>query len=241
MICHKYKCLFIHIPKTAGQCIEFAFLKSLGLNWRNRSPLLLCPNHDPSKGPPRLAHLTAREYLIYEYISDELFNSYFKFSFVRNPWSRLVSEYRYRHMKCDFKTFVFKHLPNPENDCYQKARDLYRHVIPQYDFLFDDEGLQMVDFIGRFEDLQQDFDHVCHTISLPKKTLPLRNDSTLLGRFSKWMDIREEEHLIGWLNRLFPNRQRNYRYADYYDDETTEFVANLYQKDITTFGYRFEE
>ena len=32
MICHDYKCIFVHIPKTAGQSIEHVFLNQLG--WR---------------------------------------------------------------------------------------------------------------------------------------------------------------------------------------------------------------
>jgi len=231
----------VHIPKAAGQSIESAFLKSLGLSWRNRAPLLLRPNHDPSKGPPRLAHLTAIEYLRYGYISEELFNSYFKFAFVRNPWARLVSEYRYKRMKCDFKTFVFKRFPQPDADCYEKAEDKYRHVVPQYEFLFSDEGLQLVDFIGRFENLQQDFNYVCSNIGLPEIRLSLRNDSTLLGRFSKHADVFSSGLWVGRLNQLLSNRQKSYRYAAYYDDETKEFVANLYRKDIEAFGYRFEE
>lgn len=112
MICHHHKCIFIHIPKTAGQSIEHVFLDLLGLTWETRAPLLLRFNDRKELGPPRLAHLKANDYVNFKYISEELFNSYFKFSFVRNPWSRLVSFYNYRkyYLFYNFKYFVMKHL-----------------------------------------------------------------------------------------------------------------------------------
>ena len=67
MICHQFKCLFIHIPKVAGQSIESAFLSELGLSWEQRASLLLKKNSNPLKGPPRLAHLTCKEYIEHQY------------------------------------------------------------------------------------------------------------------------------------------------------------------------------
>ena len=95
MLCHKHKCIFVHIPKTAGQSIEKVFLESLQFDESRRPELLLRPNNDPNKGPPRLAHLKAQDYFEYEYITKETFYKYFKFSFVRNPWDRAVSHYLY--------------------------------------------------------------------------------------------------------------------------------------------------
>ena len=104
MLSQKYKCIFVHIPKVAGQSIEHAFLDLHGLTWDERALLLLRQNKDPKAGPPRLAHLKASEYVSCGHITQELFDSYFKFSFVRNPWSRVVSitfHYFYRNY-CSF-------------------------------------------------------------------------------------------------------------------------------------------
>src|SRR5687768_14243923 len=62
VICREYRCLFVHVPKTAGMSIEHVFLRLVGLTWETRAPLLLGGNDDPRLGPPRLEHLKASEY-----------------------------------------------------------------------------------------------------------------------------------------------------------------------------------
>ena len=193
MLCHEYKCIFVHIPKTAGQSIEHVFLRRLGLTWETRAPLLLRPNNNPKLGPPALAHLTASEYITCGHVTPEQFDSYFKFSFVRNPWARIVSEYKYRGYpkKIDFKTYLFKHLPKPG------WSDEYRHIMPQYNFLYDEKGKLLVDFVGKFENLQNDFYKVCKRLGFPPITLPHANKSlksdkhiSLIRRIKKIISVK---------------------------------------------------
>ena len=108
MLCHKYKCIYIHIPKTAGKSIQHVFARQLGLGSKKGSDLLLGMNDNPALGPPELSHLKTSEYVQFGYLSQEQFDSYFKFAFVRNPWDRIVSEYKFRGYprKTDFKTLV---------------------------------------------------------------------------------------------------------------------------------------
>ncbi|MEW6989440.1 sulfotransferase family protein [Colwelliaceae bacterium 6441] len=237
MICHQDKCLFVHIPKTAGQSIESIFVKRLGLTWQEREALLLKPNSEPSKGPPRLAHLKAGEYTSCGHISTRLYQQYFKFSFVRNPWERIVSEYNYRRShgdaiyQQDFKSFLFNSFPQVCDDNYLLAKDYYRHVIPQVDFLYDQEGNCLVDFIGRFETLQQDFDKVCKQLALDLTTLPHKNKTAANG-------------FLAYFKRnffsLFNQRQKKH-YSHYIDLESREYIAEIYAKDISVFGYHFEK
>ena len=232
MICHDYQCVFVHIPKTAGISVEHVFLNLLGLTWDTRAPLLLRPNDDPSLGPPRLAHLKATEYVSCGHLSPQQFASYFKFSFVRNPWDRIVSEYKYRKypMKIDFKTYLFKYLPAPG------WSDMYCHILPQYDFLYDEDGRLLVDFVGRYERLQADFTSVCTRLGISNQTVPhvhrslqKKQPETLRQHLSQtWHSLWDKQHKY-----TFPH------YTEYYDDESKEFVTQLYKKDIATFNYAF--
>jgi len=233
MICSAYQCLFVHIPKTAGVSIEQVFLRLVGLSWETRAPLLLRPNDDPRRGPPRLAHLTAAEYVSCGHLTAESFASHFKFAFVRNPWARLVSEYKYRRYPgtIDFKRYLFEHLP------VAGWTDTYRHVMPQYDFLFDGAGRLLVDFVGRFERLQADFDAVRSRLGIPCTEVPHANSSASDRRPAT---LRER---VGRLRSLWsPARHHTCQhYSGYYDDESRAFVAHLYRKDIEVFNYAFDD
>src|SRR3954471_2827170 len=173
MICHEYKCIFIHVPKNAGQSVEHVFLKLVGLTWKTRAPLLLRANGNPALGPPRLAHLKAHEYAGRNHIPQEQFNSYFKFAFVRNPWDRMVSFYKYMGLRKGqgFKEFLMSDF---KNDIW-KTRQWF--VGPQLDFICDPDGRVAVDFVGRYEQLQADFQKVCQRLNLPVNELPHVNKS----------------------------------------------------------------
>ena len=210
MLSTKFKCIFVHIPKTGGQSIEHVFLKLHNLSWEERAPLLLRHNPNPELGPERLAHLKAEEYIKCNYISENEFVEYFKFAFVRNPWARLVSEYHYKKydQKYTFREFVLNGLPKESS-----YRDSYRHIEPQYNFVHDSNGKLIVNFIGKFENFQSDFQQVCYRLGFQNIELPHVNKSS----YKKSIDYRE-----------------------YYDNETMEIVENIYEKDIETFNYVFE-
>lgn len=233
MICKDYKCVFIHIPKTGGQSIEHFLLNSMGLTWDDRSPFLLRFNPDPNLGPERLAHLTAVEYVDRGYLDAVEFGSYFKFAFVRNPWDRLVSEYLYRkHNKhFTFKDFILRGFPEPD-----PYKDAYRHVMPQYDFIFDAAGKQLVDFVGRFENLQQDFDMVCQKLGIEGHPLPHVNSQS--ERIAQGRKARLKRILFRPFERIMKRNQRM-RYRVYYDRECLEAVSSMYRKDIETFQYTY--
>ena len=227
MICRDYNCLYVHIPKTAGQSIEQFFMGLLNLDWdQDREALCLQGNNDLNCGTEKLAHLSASEYVGCGYLSEEEIAGLFKFSFVRNPWSRILSEYRYRNYfhHLSFRDFVLNKLPKPGWD------DKYRHVMPQYDMLHNPQGELLVDFVGRFETLQQDFDRVCEQLGITECSLPHRNRSDKKSRGLK-------RKLKNYLYMNGENRHQGM--ADFYDAETRAVVAGYYAKDIEAFGYQF--
>lgn len=229
MICHEYKCLFVHIPKAAGQSVEHYFLKKVGLDWASRSPLLLRKNDQPKVGPPKLAHMRALEYVKFHYLSKELFETYYKFSFVRNPWSRAVSTYKYLgyHTFMSFDNFVFFQLPK-----LMVNKNFF--VSTQYDMLYDQNQL-MVDFLGRFENISDDFAKICMHLGFDDKVLPHINKSEP----EKFKGLKLLIKNPSLLKKYSFSRHFKKDYKDYYNTKTREQILNIYKKDVETFQYEF--
>jgi hypothetical protein len=130
--------------------------------------LLLRQKRPGERGPQRLAHLFAREYAGFGYLSKQAFASAFKFTIVRNPYDRLVSEFRYRKRNNgrNFREFV-QSLPD--------TRD--RHLVAQSEFVMDSEGRLMVEEILRFEALPDCFTDVAQRVFGAPVGLPHANRS----------------------------------------------------------------
>jgi hypothetical protein len=137
-------------------------------------------------------------------VDDDKWDKYFKFAFVRNPWDRMVSAWKNRsHTYESFKDFV-KAYPYPEEKV-----DLIWHTMPQLTHICDDRGEYMVNHIGRFENLQHDFELICSALDMPKHKLPHKNKTT------------------------------HHHYTHYYDDETIERVASNFSRDIERLNYKY--
>lgn len=223
MISHYHKTIFIHIPKNGGQSIENVFLSDLGLSREERLPLLMCPNNIPSIGPPRLAHLIGSDYFRYHYISRDLFDSYFSFSVVRNPWHRVFSFYKFLTKQLvPFDEFV-------NRDFYSKYfcnSSLSWFVRPQADYLFDDSNVLLVNTIYRLESLSKSFEEIRTLSNLPNSAvLPFSNKSS-------------PSRLLSFLKRLrMVNSSFGMHVQDVYDDKAFKLVSELYAVDCEKFSY----
>lgn len=217
MISHHDKCLFVHVPKCAGQSIELFFLERIGLDWQRRAPLLLRHNDEPALGPPRLAHLKASEYVALKWMTQAQFDGYFKFTFVRNPWDRVASFYRFLGFDrlCSFSGFVDRHLP-------RQLEKKGWFLCPQAEYLQNGDGALLVDFVGRFENLAQDFATACERMGIDGAQLPHVNDSR-----------KSRPGIKHWL------RRRPLPYREMYDARTRARVGDLYRSDAEAFGYTF--
>jgi len=210
VISHSKKFLFVHIQKTAGRSFE-AVLKENIPDLKS-----FMGTHDHA--------LWARELL------GEQWSDYYKVAFVRNPWDRLVSWYTMIQEKGrktlykrifgmrkynlltqyvlsnsnSFDEFLYNCVDTID-DIDGKKSILYN----QLDYITDSEGSIIVDFVGKFENLNKDTDIVFKTLGLDNVTLPHKNSS----------------------------KHRNYR--SYYSEETKKLVSQRFERDIEFFGYEF--
>jgi len=182
--------LFIWINKTAGVSVSSA----LGIN------------------KDLYNHYTAME--LREILGPKEFESRFKFCFVRNPWDKVVSEYRFRiwtyQNELTSETSFSRWVKLTYVDKDPRYHDWPKMFLPQLEWITDEKGEIAVDFVGRFENLQNDFDAISDAIRTDRQHLGHENRS------------READS-----------------YRDYYDRETKAIVGKLFKADIEYFGYEF--
>jgi len=206
LISHSKKFIFIHNYKVAGTSIKHILKDFSNINFKQS------PTIDKIKILlgiyPRIfsnnfhVHIKSQE--LKEKIPEEIFRDYFKFGFVRNPWDWQVSLYTYMlKNKNHFQHKLIKKMNFEEYIQWRVDKDLRF----QKDFFFDVKGNKLVDFIGKFENLNNDFKIICVKIGVDA-TLPHLNKS-----------------------RTDPD------YLSYYSQETIDLVYDAFKDDIKTFKY----
>lgn len=231
MISHKHKCIFIHVPKVAGISIEDVFLEDIGLDFRNRMPLLLGKNTNLDWGPSKISHLTAEEYLGLKFVTNDMFLRYFKFSFVRNPYDRVYSFYTYLgfYTLVSFQEFVIKYLPKVMQD----ERNFY-FVQPMYNYIYSKNGEKLVDFVGKLENLSQDFKTVAQVLGLDGFQPGHKNGSKTISYKSQLIRGSRIVKKYPWaILGLFRKKSAEKRF----DEKMKAIVLDIYEKDFQYFDY----
>lgn len=195
------KALFVHIPKSGGTTVFKCSSKII-----------------------RIRHFTA--WALKQGAYDGDWDKTYTFSFVRNPWDRIVSWYFYHKHKDNraefklyrestFESWVKDGCPTtwPDNEdpytmFYGKGRK--KTPLIQRTFLTDPNDKMIVDFIGKLENFDSDFAKV-------RKKLGITN---------------KPKH---------ENKGKHKPYREYYDQEMVTIVEKLCKPDIDTFGYSFGE
>lgn len=158
MISHNLKCIFIHIDKNGGKSVEKAI-------W----------NIDPIHGSADHKKMS----YWHQKLKTNVFDDYFKFTFCRNPWDRAVSQY---HAYVQSSKNHYK-IPNDiiqgtfEHFIKSLRSESIRVFAPlQISWLKDLNDKPRIDFVGRFENLEKDWDILCNKLGITKK-LPHLNKS----------------------------------------------------------------
>jgi chondroitin 4-sulfotransferase 11 len=154
VISDRHRCIFVHVQKTGGASIE-ALL-------RQSDPTISGGMHMQRR------HHFARA--IRPIAGAERWERYFKFAFVRNPWDRLVSWY---HMCMQvatpnaFSAYVRANAPTFDAFVTGAGSGMgERTTHNQLDYITDENGAPMLDFVGRYETLQQDFARIGDKLGL---------------------------------------------------------------------------
>jgi hypothetical protein len=159
------KFIFVHIPKTAGTSVSDC-LRTVARGKVEYGCLKCSWDH----------HTTARQFK--HRLGNVHYKESFTFSFVRNPWDRMYSwytmHYQVQKWEMDFKTWLmdFQHIMK---NTHLEGED----IVPsqrrsQMDWLTDSEGNIIVDYIGKFENLNNDFRVIQEKLNI-KKNLPVKN------------------------------------------------------------------
>ena len=206
-----HNALFLRIPKTASTSVV-PLVKKTKILYKAQNFFKSIQNI--------ILYFDTRQYLNVMERSQGWFNlnenNIFTFGFVRNPWDRAVSSWKFGSYRTNWNlNFVdfcrnLKNLEiNPKNG---KAKSgLLLHICEQHPFLICENENLKADYIGKFENLQEDFDIICDKIGIPQQELAHKN------------------------------KTKHKHYTEYYDDETRQLVAEKYAKDIEYFGYKFGE
>ncbi len=156
--------------------------------------------------------------------SSERFTEYFKFGFVRNPWDRTVSLYERKKERekereknknsrrpfpaqkkeTSFEEFV-ESAKYASSTCVHSQLNRY-----QLDWFLNYQGDILVDFIGRYERLEEDWATVTRKLGIDT---PLRQPKASKGR---------RRH-----------------YTEYYNQKTKDIIAARFAVDIDYFEYEF--
>ncbi len=171
LLSKKHKFIFVHIYKNAGTSITEA-LRPFALGpwqWKAHKLIKKVGNHSPIFEPhPFHGHIKASEIL--DSLGEKKFKEFFSFAIVRNPWDWQVSLYKYMlKSETHHQQELIKNLGNFEEYIKWRCENEVRY---QKDFIYSKNNELLVNFVGRYESLDSDFDAICSRIgisaSLPK-------------------------------------------------------------------------
>jgi hypothetical protein len=208
IISHRHKFIFFAVPKTATHAVRRALREHLDETDEEQVQLFV-QRKMPYPDISRIQHGHIRWDECKAAVAESVWNGYFKFAFVRNPWERFVSYCAFIYRRDG----LFQRDPAQTMKLVLDGAEHRQRVTfqPQNTFLCDAAGRVMVDFVGRHNSLQADYNSVCTRIGLPLSELGRANESD----HGPW--------------------------RSYYDDELRGRVGDLYKRDIEIFGFEFAE
>jgi len=207
LISNSHRFLFVHIYKTAGTSITSALMPFCASTEPHQIDTTVKIDDNIWREPHQYdKHIKASELIAK--MGHTVFESYCSFAFIRNPWDWQVSLYNYMLMdRNHFQHALIKGMRDFDEYIRWRCSGNVRH---QKDFIFSLEDEQLVNFIGRYEQLDADFQTLCLKLGIIAPRLPRLNVSNTKP------------------------------YQGYYNAETIELVRHAFEPDINLFKYDFE-
>jgi hypothetical protein len=229
IISHTHKFIFIKSLKTAGTSIEAALSNQCGGN-DVVVPINDFGHNRDTDGQFVHRAMNADDYYrkIGQHVDAptiksrepaEVWDSYFKFSIVRNPWDRALSYFFWdkRQEPSIRPQKRFYHYLGVPFDEFEIIKDQFsdyikRRTLENNDRFYIIDSKPCVDFVIRYEHLEEDFTEVCKRVGIPASSIP---------------------HLKTGI------RKKSRHFTEYYDEITRDIVAELHSSDLRFFGYEF--
>lgn len=174
IISHQHQFIFFAVPKTGTHSIRQALRPHLGEADEEQAGLFVERWFDqPQLREIGHGHVSVQQ--LKPILGDEVFDRYFKFAFVRNPWDRFVSY-------CAFisrKTGRFEHDPHSFMRAMVYSPPPLQQLLyqPQSELLCDERGQLAMDFVGRVESMERDHASICERLGVVAQPLEKVNSS----------------------------------------------------------------
>lgn len=202
------KCINIHIPKTGGTTITQALQKHFGELGQKKYYRTQIDKH-------------AKAMEVKELVGDRVWEDFFTFAFVRNPYDLMVSSYHWWVQKTENQKILYRGFNQLDVENVKGMSSFsdfisskYGKLINEYqgecfDWISDENENVIVDFIGKTETIDEDWAKICKKLDIPHTSLPHRNKT---------------------------NRND---YREYYDSNSRKIVESRFLRTIEKFKYEF--
>lgn len=185
IISHRHRFLFFAVPKTGTHSVRRALRMNLGKEDQEQVGMFERKQFSfPQLERFKSGHVSVSQ--IKPVLGESIFNGYYKFAYVRNPFDRFISYCAFSSRESgDFEARPHEYMTYILNELMDDDNLLLR---PQCTFLTDDDGKLAMDFVGRVESMQESYEFICSKIGIEPSLLDMVNRSNHLPYTSYYTD-----------------------------------------------------